>query len=218
MDIGNLIAVCDSKPWLGNYREYPDYDYPYTFEEVEDLKTLAERFDFGNWSVRTGLLYGGLAFVQQSSGGDDWLTLQQIAPGEWKSFESISMRQILRGRGQDAFEAYVNRLVAEHRLKLPINEIHTSPDFQCDVTDGYPTVLCYDLVDNQAWLEPSPAFDDEDDPMCRKCMEACDAWGVRPCFSWVGFNVHLESLGEEAYENAAVEIEDQGFGGMGGIS
>ena len=97
------------------------------------------------------------------------------------------------------------------------NEIYSGQDFQCNATDGFPTVLCYDLVNNQAWLEPAPAFDDEDDPLCQECMEACRAWGQRPCESWEDYNYLLERIGEEAYENAAVEIEDQGMGGMGAM-
>jgi len=98
------------------------------------------------------------------------------------------------------------------------NEVYSGPDFQCDATDGFPTVLCYDLVDNQAWLEPAPAFCDKDDPLYQDCIEACRAWGQRPCESWEDYNYLLERIGEEAYENAAVEIEDQGMGGMGGQS
>jgi hypothetical protein len=219
MNIGNLAAVCDKNLWLGNYREYPACDYGYDFVGIDDLDALAERFEHGNWSIRTVFLYGGLAFVQQVNGGDEWLALRQTAPREWESFESISMEHILRNRGPEAFKAYVSELVGEHGLKLrSANEIHTSADFQCDTTDGFPTVLCYDLVDSQAWLSPSPAFYDEDDPQFQACMEACRAWGQRPCGSWERYNSILNSLGEEAYENAAVEIEEQGFGSMGGMA
>jgi hypothetical protein len=218
---GNITAVCDRNPWLGNYREYPAHDYPYCMEEIDDLDTLTERFDHGNWSIRTGFLYGGLAFVQQVNGGDEWLALRQTAPGEWESFESISMEHILQNRGRDIFDGCVEGLVKEHGLQLrSANEIYTGADFQCDVTDGFPTVLCYDLAANTAWLEPSPAFYNEDDPQCQECMEACRAWGQRSCGSWERYNNLLQSLGEEAYENAAVEIEgeEQVFGGMGGMS
>jgi len=40
---------------------------------------------------------------------------------------------------------------------------------------------------------------------------------INSFMSWVGFNVHLESLSEEAFENAAVEIKGQAMGGMGGM-
>ena len=100
----------------------------------------------------------------------------------------------------------------------PAPNIHISPDFQCDVTDGFPTVLCYDQNEKIAWLAPSPTFDDESSDLCRDCLDACHNWGLRDCASWEDFNDLLKSIGEEAFENAAVEIEDQGFGGMGGMS
>jgi len=216
---GDLTAVCDKNMWIGNFSEYPSRDYPYTFEEIDDPATLMGRMEHGNWSLRTCFLCGGLAFVQQSNGGDEWLALYQHKPGEWAPFDSISLEHILRGRGQDAFEAYVNSLVEKYGQKpIASNEIHTSPDFQCGATDGFPTVLCYDLADHQAWLEPSPALYDEDDPLCQDCIEACRIWGLRPCESWEDYNNLLKSIGDEAYENAAVAIEDQGFGGMGGMA
>jgi hypothetical protein len=96
------------------------------------------------------------------------------------------------------------------------NEIYSGPDFQCDATDGYPTVLCYDSVDNIAWLEPAPALYDEDNEQCQECLEACRIWGLRDCASWEDYNDLLKFIGEEAFENAAVEIEDddQAFGDM----
>ena len=98
------------------------------------------------------------------------------------------------------------------------NEIYSGQDFQCDDTDGFPTVLCYDLANNQAWLEPAPAFCDEDDPLYEDCLEACRVWGTRHCESWEDYNDWLKFIGEEAYENAAVEIEDQGMSGMGAMA
>jgi len=221
MKLGNLTAVCDKNPWLGNYLEYPDFDYGYNFEELASLETLMERMEHGNWGIRTGFLYGGLAFVQQANGGDEWLTLRQTAPGEWESFESISMEHILQNRGRYALGKYVNRLAAEQSLERRFaNETYSGADFQCDITDGFPAVLCYDLIDNQAWLEPSPAFYDEDDPLYQDCLEACRVWGLRPCDCWENYNDLLKGIGDEAYENAAVEIEaeDQGFGGMAGMA
>ena len=94
------------------------------------------------------------------------------------------------------------------------NNIHVSADFQSDVTDGFPTVLCVDWEEGHAWIEPAPAFYDESDPLCQECLEACRVWGLRGCPDWQEYNDLAEWLGEEAYQAAAVEIEDQGFGGM----
>jgi len=107
---GNITAVCDKKLWLGNYREYPASDYPYTFEEVEDLETLTERMEHGNWALRTCFMYNGLAFVQQVNGGDEWLALYQHEVGQWASFDSISLEHILERDGAEEFQDYVQDL------------------------------------------------------------------------------------------------------------
>jgi len=94
------------------------------------------------------------------------------------------------------------------------SDIYSSPDFQCDATDGFPTVLCVDWGKEHAWLEPAPAFDDEDSPGYQACLEACRIWGLRGCPDWQEYNALAEWLGEEAYQAAAVEIEEQSFAGM----
>ena len=93
------------------------------------------------------------------------------------------------------------------------NDIYTSSSFQCDTTDGFPTVLRVDWAEEHAWLEPAP-FYDEDDEACQACIEACRVWGLRSCPDWQEYNALAEWLGEEAYQAAAVEIEDQSMDGM----
>lgn len=117
----SLMESCEQNDWLMNYNEYPAHDYPYTFEEIEDAATLAQRFRYGNWSIRTGFLYGGLAFVQQVNGGDEWLALRQDKTGEWESFDSISMEYILHNQEVAAFESYVDGLVRTHGCPMDQN-------------------------------------------------------------------------------------------------
>ena len=235
MKCGNLSAVCDKNPWLGNYLEYPDYDYGYTFEELANMETLMDRMEHGNWSIRTGFIYESLAFVQQVNGGDEWLTLRKTAPGEWESFESISMEHILRSRGEDDFAEYVGKLAEEHGLPVLFNgeyvpdyetiqqffelpnaktraDAYIGGGFQCDETGGYPTVLCCNIGEGIAWIEPEPAYNDDSDA-CRDCLEACREWGICPCETWEEYNELLSGLGPDAYHNAAVEFEDQESGG-----
>jgi len=107
---GDITTVCDRNPWIGNFREYTSKDYPYTFEEIDDPATLTERMEHGNWSLRTCFLYGGLAFVQQSNGGDEWLALYQNGLGEWVPFDSISLEHILERDGAEEFQDYVQNL------------------------------------------------------------------------------------------------------------
>jgi predicted NUDIX family NTP pyrophosphohydrolase len=90
------------------------------------------------------------------------------------------------------------------------NNVYSGADFQCDQTEGYPTVLCWDFEDETAWLEPAPAYDD-DSPEAAQCRELCEEWGTRTCDSWEDYNDLLESIGEEAYQNAAMLDEEDGF-------
>jgi hypothetical protein len=110
-DTGDLTAVCDRKPWLGNYQEYPASSYPYTFEKIEDMETFMERMGHGNWSIRTGFLFGGLSFVLQVNGGDEWLALYQRTPGRWTPLDSFSFAHILQRGGADEFRALMRDLV-----------------------------------------------------------------------------------------------------------
>jgi hypothetical protein len=55
-----------------------------------------------------------------------------------------------------------------------------------------------------------------DSEEAKQCLRECVDWGVRPCASWEDYNDLLESIGEEAYENAAVPLvdEDEEWGGL----
>jgi hypothetical protein len=96
------------------------------------------------------------------------------------------------------------------------NVFNSGSDFQCDQTNGFPTILCWNQDDQKAWLEPNSAFDDES-PEAKQCHKDCGEWGVHPCCSWEDYNALLESLGEDAAQTA-VPIEDddesEEFGGM----
>lgn len=117
----SLIKVCDQNIWLKNYGEYPAHDYPYSFKEINKLDELSEIMKHGNWSIRTGIIFGGnLAFVQQVNGGDEWLALKQ-EDGKWQSFDSISLEHILRHSGTDRFHEYICDLV-DDKFRAGINE------------------------------------------------------------------------------------------------
>jgi len=92
------------------------------------------------------------------------------------------------------------------------NNVYKGPDFQCDQTEGFPVSLCFDWDENTAFLELNESLvTDEDETELNYYRQCCAAWGVRPCHSWEEYNDHLKTLGEEAYENAAVFDEDKGM-------
>jgi hypothetical protein len=63
---------------------------------------------------------GDLAFVEQVSGGNEWLALKRDG-GEWKTFDSISFWHILKQNGDDYCREYIGRLreTPWHDLKYP---------------------------------------------------------------------------------------------------
>ena len=91
---------------------------------------------------------------------------------------------------------------------VSIGDVHISPDFQCDQTSGYPTVLAWNKDNGTAILQPAPVFDD-DSKESKQCLRECADWGVHPCASWEDYNGLLESIGEDAYYNAAVSLDDE---------
>ena len=84
----DIVDVCN-KRIRPTPHEYPAHDYPWGIREVNSVDELIERFQFGNWSVRTGFVLGDLAFAEQVSGGNEWLALK-MDNGECKPFEPIS--------------------------------------------------------------------------------------------------------------------------------
>ena len=95
-----LTEKCQENGWLrrGGYAWQDDpylEEYPYSFVQTEDLDDLATFLKEGNWSLRSGIVYEDLAFIQQDDGGDEWWTLKRFDEG-WLDFESISCAHIIR--------------------------------------------------------------------------------------------------------------------------
>ncbi len=107
-----IIDACQSNHWLSDWEEYPAYDYDYGFREVKSVEELREVFLEGNWAIRSGVIFGDLAFVQQVNGGDEWLTMKQ-EEGRYKVFESVSFQVVLSNRGEQGFSEYLNKLQTE---------------------------------------------------------------------------------------------------------
>ena len=124
--IDSLIAACEDRVRPAPH-EYPAHDYPWGIKEVDCVEELLDVFEHGNWSVRTGFVLGDLAFIEQVSGGNEWLALK-LDGGEWKSFDSISFYHMLEKDGYDHCREFIERLQEApwHELKYPSGpESHT---------------------------------------------------------------------------------------------
>lgn len=96
----SLIEKCQENSWLkrGGYDWQDDpwlEEYPYDFSRIPTIQDLADYFSSGNWTIRQGVLFGDLAFIQQVNGGDEWWTLKKLPDGSWLNFESYTMSFIL---------------------------------------------------------------------------------------------------------------------------
>ena len=104
----------------------------------------------------------------------------------------------------EAFKKEVERIQA----RVGILGVHTSPDFQCDQTEGFPTSLCW--ADGKAWLELNESLIHEGQDLSaydRMCAE----FGIRDCENMEDFNTLLDELGEDAVQSATLypdESED----------
>ncbi len=107
-----IIQACQSNVWLSDWIEYPDYDYAYSFKECQSPEELKEFFEDGNWGIRTGAIFGDLAFVQQVNGGDEWLTMKQEGEA-YHSFESVSFGRIIETEGEVEFFNFLNKLQSQ---------------------------------------------------------------------------------------------------------
>lgn len=102
-----LELVCQQNGWLC-YNGYAWQDdpyleqYPYAFARAKSLDELTSFMEHGNWSIRQGIVFDDLAFIQQVDGGDEWWTLKRTDNG-WMPFENTSAGFIIERDGVDAF-------------------------------------------------------------------------------------------------------------------
>lgn len=90
--------------------------------------------------------------------------------------------------------------------------IHTSPDFQCDQTGGFPTSLCVCWEKGKAWLELNESLVmDRDEMELNYYRDLCADFGFRNCCDTEEFNNLLCELGEDAVQSAAIYSDDEGM-------
>lgn len=90
-------------PWIRTA-----YDPMFTresFQVVDTVEELMEKFRYGNWSLGNAFIYKNLCFINQVNGGDEWMTLK-----DWCPFESITFRAVLR-HGEQYFRKYIRELL-----------------------------------------------------------------------------------------------------------
>lgn len=111
----SLVLKCQENGWLkiGGYdfEEDPflEEDSPYSFVRAKDVETMKLFFDHANWSIRNGILYKDLAFINQINGGSEYWTLKyDYENSKWVSVDSISMKRVVQ---DNEFEELIERLL-----------------------------------------------------------------------------------------------------------
>jgi hypothetical protein len=91
------------------------------------------------------------------------------------------------------------------------------------LTEGFPTVVCWDPDREKVWLELNEDFaDSEMLADFGRYQSLCKDWGVRFCGSQEQFEKVLDDLGAQPYDEVMApeeseELDTQGFGGMEGM-
>ncbi len=73
-----------------------------------------------------------------------------------------------------------NEQLSEIKKGASIADIHISPDFQCDTTDGFPTSLCVHWDKGKAWLELKESLID-DESAVKNARQMCANYGIPQC-------------------------------------
>jgi len=99
--------------------------------------------------------------------------------------------------------------VKERLVGTDLYDLHESPDFQCDQTGGFPTMLFACFEKGVAWLEPyyDMALDDTD---IAPVEQGCADFGIRSCYNSDDYNKLLRELGEDAYQTAYLPDDEEG--------
>lgn len=111
------------------------------------------------------------------------------------------------------YEKKIKEIVSE----IDLSDIHTSPDFQCDQTGGFPTSLCACFEKGMAWLTLN-AHLAPDGVDIAAYGQLCADYGIRLCCDAEQYNELLKDLGEDAYSTAYLpedgEAEELSMGGI----
>lgn len=90
-------------PWIRDARDPPFNED--SFMEVSSREGLFRKLEHGNWCLGNAFYLGDICFIQQVDGGDEWLTMRRDV-----CFESASLQYMLRSKGKDYLNAWLDRV------------------------------------------------------------------------------------------------------------
>lgn len=157
-------------------------------------------FDFNNVKLDMGRLAMWRLQTHSSLGGT-WLS--DYVPNRLGGFEPVTEPSAV-----ELFHRQIEDITAKS------DDIDISLDFQCDQTEGFPTMLCVSWELEKAWLQPAEHMAESDTELAMY-NAMCAKFDIRNCSDAAEYNSILRSLGEDAIQSAGIPDEDdQSMGGM----
>lgn len=131
-----------------------------------------------------------------------------LVPGA-DSFRALTEAELAQEADQKLLADYRER-TAKLSNVYDAESLYTSPDFQCDQTEGYPVSLVVNWSENKAWLELNTSLAEPGDDLTPYEL-ACAKWGIRDCWDVEDYNAMCMSLGEDAMDNATIYMDEEGM-------
>lgn len=99
--------------------------------------------------------------------------------------------------------------------RLYTADTYVSPDFQSDLTGGFPASLCVNWDEGKAWLMLNESLVmDRDDMELNYYRQLCADYGIRQCYDIEQYNNLLRDLGEDAIHSAELFDDNIKMGEM----
>jgi hypothetical protein len=127
--------------------------------------------------------------------------------------------EMLRVDGYEAtrYDAVYINVMAQRFLAGPNTVV--SGDYYCGRTEGFPTCVCWDPDAQKVWLELDDGMADSELAQDFAYYQGlCEDWGMRHCASQEDYEQIISGLGAQPYDEVMAEGQEQGMGGMGGMS
>lgn len=86
-------------------------------------------------------------------------------------------------------------------------DIYSSPDFQCDRTNGFPTMLSVNCDKGKVWLQLNEFLVTEGMDVS-EYEQRCADFGIRNCNNIEDFNNILKYFGDDAEQTASLSEDD----------
>lgn len=76
------------------------------------------------------------------------------------------------------------------------DRVHSTGDFQCDASNGFPVILHWNAEEETAWIEPTWSLRED---QYQEALAYCCEYGLHRCLNYKDFNAILRDLDRDAY-------------------